>query len=154
LRLVLLLINDLHAADREAVALALGRAGDVLADGIEAEAEGVEQVDGQEDLAGAQGVLRGGREQGRNSSRVSQPARRQSIVIIMPKACKLRPRFPHSNELLRPHISNKNKSGGTYYKHALPPIVWEGSWCVSAEGGNCKSSPTALPSRSAQSAGH
>lgn len=59
-RLVLLLISDLHAADREAVALALGRAGNVLADGIEAEAEGVEQVDGQEDLAGAQGVLRAG----------------------------------------------------------------------------------------------
>lgn len=39
----------------------------MLADGVDGEAEGVEQVDGQEDLAGAQGVLQQARrkQQGR-----------------------------------------------------------------------------------------
>lgn len=51
--------NDLDRADHEPASATLGCGGDVLADGIDGEAKGVEEVDGQEDLAGAQGVLQG-----------------------------------------------------------------------------------------------
>jgi hypothetical protein len=51
--------NDLDWANHEAASATLGCGGNVLADGIHGKAEGVQEVNGQEDLARAQSILQG-----------------------------------------------------------------------------------------------
>jgi hypothetical protein len=51
--------NNLDWADHEATLFTLGCRGNVLANGIDSKAKGVEEVNSQEDLTRAQGVLQG-----------------------------------------------------------------------------------------------